>query len=167
MNIKDALSILGLSKIATQENIKQAYRKACMKYHPDRNPAGLEMMESINVAYQQLIESNYDGSVSPFDGEEGNVNYGDMLNDAINAVIVLDGITIEVCGSWIWLSGDTKKHKDTIKAAGYFWASKKLQWYFRPEDYKSRNHGTWGMDKIRDVYGSSKVIKPDFEKLAY
>jgi len=165
MNIKDALSILGLSKTASQEQIKQAYKKASMKYHPDRNPAGLEMMKAVNVAYQWLVEKEYDGSINPIDGEEVNVNYGDMLYDAINAVIELEGITIEICSAWVWLSGNTKEHKTVIKEAGYKWASKKFMWYFRPEGYKSRNRGNWDIDKIRDVYGSSTVNKKEKDKL--
>jgi len=47
MNIKDALSILGLTATADQNTIKAAYRKACTKYHPDRNPAGLEIMKKL------------------------------------------------------------------------------------------------------------------------
>lgn len=165
MNTKDALSILGLSKIASPDQIKQAYKKASMKYHPDRNPGGLEMMKAVNVAYQFLIESKYDGSLNPFEGEEGSISFGDNLMAAINAVIDLEGVIIEVCGSWVWLSGNTKPHKDTIKASGYYWASKKMQWYFRPADYKSKNRGNWSMDKIRETYGSSEVEKKEKQKL--
>lgn len=52
MNIKDALSILGCSAAANQDAIKAAYRKACIKYHPDRNPAGLEMMNTQKCGYK-------------------------------------------------------------------------------------------------------------------
>lgn len=52
MNIRDALSILGLEATADPDAIKTAYRKACIQYHPDRNPAGLETMKAVNVAYQ-------------------------------------------------------------------------------------------------------------------
>ena len=156
MKTQDALSILGLAAIANPENIKQAFRKACALYHPDRNPAGLEMMKSVNVAYAHLIGTLYDGSVSPVEGEV-NTNFGDELNTAINAVINLEGLIIEVCGSWVWLSGNTRPHKDTFKTAGYFWASKKMMWYFRPADYKSKGRGSWDMDKIRDSYGYNGV----------
>lgn len=159
MNIKDALSILGLSAAADQEAIKTAYRKACIKYHPDRNPAGLEMMKAVNVAYQFLRDIEYNGAERPID-EAVNSNFGDELNAAINAVIGLAGINIEVCGAWVWLSGDTKQHKDAIKAAGYWWACKKSAWYFRPADYKSHNKGDWDMEKIRDTYGSVSVARP-------
>lgn len=156
MNIKDALSILGLSAAADQEAIKTAYRKACIKYHPDRNPAGLEMMKAVNVAYRFLLDVVYNGSERPID-EQVNSDFGDMLNDAINAVIGLAGINIEVCGAWVWLTGDTRQHKDAIKAAGYWWACKKSAWYFRPPDHKSRNKGDWDLEKIRDTYGSTSV----------
>ena len=159
MNIRDALSILGLSAAADQEAIKTAYRKACIKYHPDRNPAGLEMMKAVNVAYRFLVDVVYNGTDRPID-EAVNINFGDELNAVINAVIGLVGINIEVCGAWVWLSGNTRQHKDTIKAAGYWWACKKSAWYFRPPDYKSRNKGDWDMEKIRDAYGSVSVTKP-------
>jgi hypothetical protein len=156
MNIKDALSILALSATADQKEIKTAYRKACIKYHPDRNPAGLEMMKAVNVAYKLLTEINYNGAKCPID-EEVNSDFGDMLNEAINAVIGLSGLNIEVCGAWVWLTGNTKQYKAEIKAAGYWWAKKKCSWYFRPADYKSRNKGDWDMEKIRDKYGSVSV----------
>ena len=38
----------------TPELIKTTYRKLCAKYHPDRNPNGLEKMKLINMAYQVL-----------------------------------------------------------------------------------------------------------------
>lgn len=156
MNIRDALSILGLNATADQNAIKTAYRKACIKYHPDRNPAGLEMMKAVNVAFQFLRDLSYNGAERPID-EEVNCDFGEALNAAINAVIGLAGINIEVCGAWVWLTGDTKAHKDTLKAAGYWWAHKKCAWYFRPQDHKSRNNGDWDLDKIRDTYGSTAV----------
>jgi hypothetical protein len=156
MNIKDALSILSLAATANPSEIKIAYRKACIKYHPDRNPAGLEMMKAINVAYSFLVEISYNGEERPID-EEVNSNFGDMLNDAINAVINLAGVDVEICGAWVWLTGNTKEYKANIKDAGYWWAKKKTAWYFRPADYKSKNKGDWDLDKIRSKYGSVSV----------
>jgi len=156
VNIKDALSILNLTATANPSEIKTAYRKACKKYHPDRNPAGLEMMKAVNVAYSSLVELNYDGSERPID-EEVNSDFGDMLNDAINSIMGLSGVEIEICGAWVWLTGNTREYKDAIKAAGFWWAKKKSAWYFRPADYKSKNKGDWDLDKIRNKYGSTSV----------
>ncbi len=36
-----------------------------------------------------------------------------------------DNIFLEICGLWLWISGDTKPIKDKLKALGCFYASKK------------------------------------------
>lgn len=57
---KDYYEILGVSKNATQEEIKSAYRKLALKYHPDRNPDNKEAEEKFKVAaeaYQILSDS--------------------------------------------------------------------------------------------------------------
>ncbi|MDP1666874.1 MAG: DnaJ domain-containing protein [Methylobacter sp.] len=151
MSVKEALSILGLSAFADQEAIKTAYRKVCIKYRPNKNPAGLKMMKAVNAAYRFLKETAYNGAEHPIQ-EEVNTDFGDMLNDAINAVIGLDGVSIEICGAWVWLFGNTRAHKESIKASGYRWDNKKAAWYFRPTDSKNRNKGDWGMEKVSDTY---------------
>ncbi len=156
MNKSDAAKILNLTGNITQEIIKAAYRKACFKYHPDRNPAGLEMMKVINQAYEAL-KSEADFSV------DNDTEYDSKLNDAINDVINLDGVEIELCGVWVWLSGNTRQHKEIIKAAGFFWGSVKKKWYFRPADYKSKSRGKLDMDDIRDKHGS-RILKKQIRK---
>ena len=36
-----------------------------------------------------------------------------------------ENITIELIGSWIWVSGDTREIKEKLKEIGFKWASKK------------------------------------------
>jgi len=152
MSLRDAFNVLDIqSGKITSEDIKQAYRKAAQKYHPDRNPAGLDMMKMVNAAYETLRD---------FEGEvfaEGRTNYGESVNVALNSIIGL-GLDIEVCGTWVWVTGNTKPHKDILKAANFKWAHKKAAWYFRPEGQKARrHHKSWSMDKIRESYGSKSI----------
>ena len=163
LSAKDALAILNIqSSSLTPEDIKIAYRKAAAKYHPDHNPAGLEMMKLVNVAYETL-KAQDPSKLNTF--TPNTYDYGDAINSALNNIINL-GLEIEVCSAWVWVHGNTKPHKDTLKTAGFFWSHKKLSWYFRPEGYKSHNRGTWSMERIRDAYGSAKV-KAEFKQVAY
>jgi hypothetical protein len=156
MEHQDALQVLGIQAgHVTKDDIKNAYRKACSKFHPDKNPAGLETMKIVNLAYEAL--QNFEEG--DFNTEERNVkDYGEVLHTALSAIIQL-GLEIEICGLWIWVKGDTKSSKDTLKAAGYLWAPKKTSWYFRPNEHKSkmRANASWSMEKIREKYGSDKI----------
>lgn len=154
MDIRDACKILELSGIVSAEEIKKAYRRACMKYHPDRNPSGEHMMKLINAAYDvlrdQADELCVEGEASP---------YAEVLNEALNAIMGLS-LEIEICGAWIWLSGDTRPHKEWLKQNGFRWAPKKGRWFYRPDDYRSSSRGQWSMEKIREKYGSQAVNNP-------
>ena len=64
---RDYYEVLGVSKDADAKEIKKAYRKLAMKYHPDKNPgdkAAEEKFKEINEAYEVLSDeekrSTYD-----------------------------------------------------------------------------------------------------------
>lgn len=61
MNKEDYYSILGVSKSASDMDIKKAYKKLAMKYHPDRNPgdkSAEEKFKKIGEAYEVLSDSS-------------------------------------------------------------------------------------------------------------
>lgn len=158
--IHGAAKVLGISGEITPEIVDKAYRRAAMKYHPDRNPAGLVMMKAVNAAREVLRE--FAGTLNH--SEEAG-QYGEHLNDAIAHLLHCVGLDLEICGAWLWVSGETKTHKDHIKefesttGNKFRWHSKKTMWYFAPNDFKGRRkfRGNVDMDEIREKYGSAHV----------
>jgi curved DNA-binding protein CbpA len=160
MKTNEALSLLNIkTQSITLDDVKKAYRKACKAYHPDVNPSGEMMMKMINDAYESLCRLDYPLLFS--EQKDTNANYGVDVKNALDAIVEVlksTNILTEVCGSWIWISGETKSHKDILKAAGFKYAFKKKQWFFRPESESGKKwrRGSYSMDDIRSKYGSSR-----------
>lgn len=101
MSKRDFYEVLGVSKTASADEIKKAYRKLAMKYHPDRNPddpQAEEKFKEASMAYEVLSDdqkrSTYDrmghaafengmGGAGGFGGFGGfsSSNLNDILND--------------------------------------------------------------------------------------
>ena len=63
MTKRDYYEVLGLSKGASSDEIKKAYRKLAVKYHPDKNPddnASEEKFKEIGEAIAQKIINKTD-----------------------------------------------------------------------------------------------------------
>ncbi len=157
MNIYDAIKILGITDLEeiTQEDVKKAYRQASRKYHPDCNPSGDEMMKLVNEANSVLENARYPILVNSSD----TYDYGAEINSALNAINNLQDLFIEVCGAWVWVSGETKAHKDVLKSQGFLFSGNKKMWYFRPKSQKCswKGKSQFSIDEIRSKYGSQKV----------
>lgn len=79
------------------------------------------------------------------------------LFDILNKIKHLPNISMEVCGTWLWVTGDTKPVHDTLKEHGLKYAPKKVAWYWRPEGYRKRGGKPWEMNAIRARYGSQDI----------
>lgn len=149
---------------ADLQALKARYRELAKAHHPDLHPEeGDEIMKAINVEYDELVRRL--SHVAPDGRTEATAEQArdaaDMATayrEAVYKIIHLDGLEIELCGAWLWVSGDTYKHRDALKAAGYRWASAKKMWYWRSEEYAG-HHSRRKTDiaDIRMKYGSERV----------
>ncbi|MCL2592404.1 MAG: DnaJ domain-containing protein [Defluviitaleaceae bacterium] len=151
----------------TAEALKKAYRKLAQKYHPDTG-GDTEKMKVVNVEYAELFEklknihTNADGEQYTKDTNETPEEFINIINQLIR----FDGVLIEIIGSFIWVSGETKPYKEQLKALKFKWSSNKLSWYLAPNSYKKRNHKNYSMDDIRNMYDSQEVENKPYKKLA-
>lgn len=78
-NKRDYYEVLGVTKSATAEEIKKAYRKKAMQYHPDRNPGDKEAEEKFKEAaeaYEVLSDDDKRSRYDQFGFAGVDPNYG-------------------------------------------------------------------------------------------
>ena len=82
--------ILGVSKDATQDEIKKAYRKLAIQYHPDKNPNGGDKFKEIANAYETIGDENkrkdYNNKLNnPFANQGAGMSYEDLEKAMLNS----------------------------------------------------------------------------------
>lgn len=165
--------------VKSLNELKAAYRKYAFELHPDRGGNAKQFSE-MQIEYENAyawLKNHPENEADQTTGTANEESYtGDStasqndVDDGFKAIIELlihlQGINIEMCGGWLWLSGDTRAVKDQLKACGCYWAPKKKMWYWRPADYKcSHNRRHHSMEYIRTKYGSTKIVADDAEKI--
>ena len=154
--------------LSSMEAVKKTYRKLAMKYHPDRKEGNEEIFKIINNEYEEALEiaKSNESKKAKTKKEEDFIKSQYMnsknFRNIIDKLIKLDNIEIEICGTWLYISGKgTYSNKEYLKEEfGAFWSKSKKCWCISPQGknfkktygYKGKN-----MSSIRNTYGSTKI----------
>lgn len=138
----------------TLDELKREYRRLTMLHHPDRG-GDTATMQAINAEHDEVFEILKRQHNASADEAHQTTETPEEFRSIINALLNIPGLTVELCGCWLWISGDTITHKEELKAAGCRWSSSKKMWYWRhQEDGAHWSRGKKSMSQIRMKYGS-------------
>lgn len=156
-----------IKNVETLEELKKVYKKLALKFHPDCGGTDEEMAQ-LNNEYDDLFKQlknthkNKDGVIYTKETTETPNQFKEIINHLF--ALKMDGVEIEIVGSFIWLTGNTKAYKEQLKELSFKYSPKKQAWYKAPSDYKKRNRKNYDMNTIRGMYGSTKINQKEQEE---
>ncbi|HEX4948538.1 MAG TPA: hypothetical protein VFZ34_17825, partial [Blastocatellia bacterium] len=141
---------------ATTDELKRTYKHLAREHHPDFG-GDLRTMQDINAAFdaacREFVPREKPGKSQDYYDWRAGID--EALRAEIEKVITLAGLELEICGAWIWATGNTREHKDTLKANGWKWSKPKTAWYWA--GCPSSGRGNCSLDDIRAMYGSQRI----------
>jgi len=160
------------SNCQSLDEAKSLYKKLARQHHPDLG-GDTATMQAINAEYARFqseftrTDQRARQQRAHAEGKKTAADYhnldevAEILRVKLEALLnISPELTVEVCGLWIWITGETKKHREAIKAVeGMRYAPEKQAWYFAAVPSFNRTRRT--MDEIRSMHGSQVFTRPN------
>ena len=153
----------------TAEELKKEYRRLAMKLHPDIVGGDGEEFKAMQAEFENMwerlknIHTNSKGETYEKTSNTTAETPQEFIH-IINTLIRLNGLEVEICGSWIWVSGNTREHKEVLKQLHFKYAYKKKAWYYHKDKFRKKSHEELTMDEIRDMFGSKRYEQEQEEE---
>ena len=151
----------------TLGELKAMYRKLAMEHHPDRG-GNTDTMKAVNAEYDALfpklkdVHKTKDGE--KYTAKQESSETVDRFKDLIDELMKMDDIIIEIIGSFVWVTGNTRPYKEKLKELKFRWHSKKIAWYLKPEDYRKQSRRNYDLDELRTMYGTGGAMNSNGTK---
>ena len=147
--------------IRNLDELRKEYRRLAMLHHPDKG-GETRLMQIINEQYEKLSKKLINGNA---DFSQGRKDYEHQVSEEIiqrlDKIIVLQGIDIELIGSWIWVTGNTFAVRETLKTEGFKFSHPKTAWYWHKGEYFKKSGKIMSMDQMRNTWGSESIESKD------
>lgn len=153
-----------VNEIKDLNSLRSTYKKFLIKYHPDNNAEDTTAdVQEINAEYALMFErlkngfehsEHYDRAT---DRQKQNYSWekDKQIREMIIALSRLEGLIIEICGVWIYVRGNTKQHRQELRALGLTWKTRQKEcWIIHFDDYYRHGQQSMSMNYIREKYGS-------------
>ena len=156
------------NNIHSLEELRKEYKRLVKLNHPD-NGGNEETIKAINAEYDKMFDRLKDADTSTNNNSKTANRYNKdidaAIREAINRIIHLEGIQIDLVGTWVWVFGNSYPVKDQLKAAGFRYSGNRKAWYWHSNEEKKKGASKRSMDELKAFYGCQTVEKEKKEKL--
>lgn len=150
----------------TLEEVKATFHKLAKELHPD-NGGNAEQFKQMFTEYQEAFNrlknthKNHEGQTYTKETNETPEQFADLIRTLTHFA----GCTVELIGSWIWVSGNTKEYKDQLKELNFRWSKNKAAWYFHEGEYHRSGKKVYDLETIRSMYGATQYSSTEQKAL--
>lgn len=152
----------------TIEDVKRAFKEYAKQLHPDcgGDPEEFKaMMQEYHKVFEMLKNVHVNAAGETY--EQESTETPEQFAAIIETLIHLQGIVIEIIGSWVWVSGATFPYREQLKEVGFTWSKSKKSWYHTGDpEHSTRRRGRYSMTQLRDKWGTQEVQTQEQQLLA-
>lgn len=143
------------------EQIKKVWRKLAFENHPDRG-GDTATMQDINAQYHDALKGKHgQTSYNQETQKEHTYYYNEKVEREVMEKVLellglkLEGVEVLLIGTWVWITGDTKPHKDKLgkNGAKCRWHGKRKAWYWRSAKNKCYRPSNTSLSGLAAAYG--------------
>ena len=139
----------------TTDSVRVRYDELARVFKPANKGKSNEMISIINDQYDKLIKVL--DAPKPVEAVQEKATVSEKIRE-LQEKIDPSGLHLEICGTWLWITGKTYQVKETLKELGFRYSSNKLSWYYRQEEHRSPNQEPIPLEMIREKYVTSAVV---------
>lgn len=140
----------------TIDELKKRYRALCVRWHPDKPNGDLATMKRINTEYDKRFKYLADLQNGRQD-EPTITETPEQFRHIISELIKLDGIVIELVGTWVWVSGETYAYRAALKSLGFKWSRKRARWYWHAGKNRYYSNSKHSYSELCQKYGYARI----------
>lgn len=151
------------TKCTCIEDAKKLYKELCLKWHPDISKAenATAIMQEINAEWEKVFtklkDTHRNAKGETYTASQTTNETFEEYRDILEKIIHFQNVKIEIIGTWIWVSGDTKPYKEVLKEMKFNWSANKKAWAWHCEPYAKKSRKKFDMNSLRNMWGCEEI----------